>query len=53
MNEYKVIKAGRIQRIWREAGETIALSPVAAKYLVMTGQIEPVKAPVKKTGKGK
>jgi hypothetical protein len=44
---YTVLKAGRIQGIWREEGITIPLTDAAAKYPLLSGQI------VAATNKGK
>ena len=39
VKKYTVDRAGRVQGIWREKGETIVLDPIAARYPVMSGQI--------------
>lgn len=39
VKEYTVDRAGRVQGEWCEKGETIKLDPIAARYLVMSGQI--------------
>jgi hypothetical protein len=50
---YVVLRAGRVQNAPREVGAEVSLTDAQAKYLVLSGQVEPKAAKDKTKGKGK